>query len=77
MPKMPRDISGDELIKRIEKLGYEVVRRSGSHVRLQKGSHLITVPDHPTLKIGTLNGILTEIAVVMNKTKFEIINLIF
>jgi len=77
MPKMPRDISGDELIKRLEKFGYKVVRRSGSHVRLQKDSHLITIPDHQTLKIGTLNGILTEIAIVKNKTKFEIINEIF
>lgn len=40
MPEMLRDISGDELIKRLEKFGYEVVRRSGSHVRLQKGSYL-------------------------------------
>ena len=36
MPKMPRDISGAELIKSLEKLGYEVVRRSGSHVGFKK-----------------------------------------
>jgi len=78
MPKMPRDISGAELIKGLEKLGYKVIRRSsGSHVRLQKESHVITVPDHQMLKIGTLNAILIEIAAAINKTKFEVIDMIF
>ncbi len=32
MPKMPRDISGHELVKKLEKLGYKVVRQTGSHM---------------------------------------------
>jgi len=78
MPKMPRDVSGAELIKGLEKLGYQVTRRSsGSHVRLQNGSHVITVPDHQILKIGTLNAILLEVAMAMNKNKIEIIGMMF
>ncbi|OQA75772.1 MAG: YcfA-like protein [bacterium ADurb.Bin243] len=77
MPKLPRDISGAELIKKLEKAGYITVRQTGSHVRLQKDSHQITIPKHQILKIGTLNAILMDIASNMHKTKFEIINLIF
>jgi len=34
MPKIPRDISGDELSKLLSRYGYEVVRQTGSHSRL-------------------------------------------
>ena len=32
--KLPRDVSGDELGKRLGKLGYEITRQTGSHIRL-------------------------------------------
>ena len=32
--KIPRDLSGSELIKRLKKLGYTPTRQSGSHIRL-------------------------------------------
>ena len=33
--KLPRDIGGEDLIKLLAKFGYEVVRQTGSHVRLK------------------------------------------
>ena len=63
--KIPRDESGPSLVKRRAILGYEVTRQTGSHIRLttnQSGIHHITIPDHSTLKIGTINSILHEIA---------------
>jgi len=33
MPKLPT-ISGDKAVKCFERLGYEVVRQKGSHIRL-------------------------------------------
>ncbi len=63
--KLPRDVSGARLIRRLEQLGYAVVRQKGSHVRLQYQGppvHGITVPLHNQLKTGTLHGILSEIA---------------
>lgn len=33
--KLPRDISGDELIKILQGHGYQTVRQTGSHVRMQ------------------------------------------
>jgi len=35
LPKLPV-VSGEELIKFLKKLGYEVIRQRGSHVRLEK-----------------------------------------
>ena len=74
--KMPRDISGQELIKQFKKLGYSVTRQSGSHIRLttsENGEHHITIPNHSQLKIGTLSAILTDVANHFNKTKDEIV----
>jgi predicted RNA binding protein YcfA (HicA-like mRNA interferase family) len=65
MKKIPRDITGYELIKIIEKFGYQITRQTGSHIRLttsENGIHHITVPNHNPLKIGTLSGILSDIA---------------
>jgi predicted RNA binding protein YcfA (HicA-like mRNA interferase family) len=33
--KLRRDVDAAELIKALSKLGYRVVRQSGSHIRLQ------------------------------------------
>lgn len=63
--KLPRDLSGRELIKRLKKLGYEPSRQTGSHIRLTTqvhGEHHVTVPNHDPLKIGTLSTILNMVA---------------
>lgn len=63
--KLPRDLSGADLVKALEKLGYEVTRQTGSHIRLtttENGEHYLTVPAHNPIKIGTLNAILKDVA---------------
>ncbi|MCC6372503.1 MAG: type II toxin-antitoxin system HicA family toxin [Bacteroidia bacterium] len=78
--RLPRDISGNQLIKALKKYGYEVTRQSGSHIRLStqsNGEHHITVPNHDPLKIGTLNGILSEIATHLGKNKGTFIEELF
>ena len=63
--KLPRDISGQELAKSLALFGYQVTRQSGSHLRLEtdrSGSHKITIPAHASLRIGTLNAILSDVA---------------
>jgi hypothetical protein len=32
--RLPRDLSGADLVKRLERLGYAVTRQTGSHMRL-------------------------------------------
>jgi predicted RNA binding protein YcfA (HicA-like mRNA interferase family) len=63
--KLPRDLSGVDLTKKLKVLGYTVTRQAGSHIRLTtnlNGEHHITVPEHDPLKVGTLSGILNDIA---------------
>ena len=63
--KLPR-ITGEELVKALQKANFEIARRKGSHVQLRKfvGGRKVTfpVPVHKgkTLKPGTLKGILRK-----------------
>jgi len=78
-PKLPQ-ISGQDLVKFIEKLGYQIVRQKGSHIRLRKvtsiGEHNITVPNHKTIAKGTLNDILTRVSLWNNISKEELIKML-
>jgi predicted RNA binding protein YcfA (HicA-like mRNA interferase family) len=63
--RLPRDLSGLELAKLLRNLGYEVTRQTGSHMRLttvKEGQHHITIPKATPLRIGTLSGILGDVA---------------
>jgi predicted RNA binding protein YcfA (HicA-like mRNA interferase family) len=63
--KLPRDLSGQDFAKSLRSLGYETTRQTGSHIRLttqQHGEHHVTIPNHSSLKIGTLAGILTDVS---------------
>ena len=74
--KLPREISGAELARLLEKYGYQITRQSGSHIRLTtavKGEHHITIPAHKYLKIGTLSSILSDIAAHLTMEKGELI----
>ena len=47
--KLPRDVSGPDLVKALRKLGYQVDRQRGSHVRIttqEGGEHHEVVPNH-------------------------------
>jgi predicted RNA binding protein YcfA (HicA-like mRNA interferase family) len=60
-------VSGEHLLKVLVRLGYEIIRQRGSHVRLKKltaaGDHNITVPLHDELAKGTLNDILSQVSI--------------
>jgi predicted RNA binding protein YcfA (HicA-like mRNA interferase family) len=63
--KLPRDISGIELANLLARYGYSVTRQTGSHLRLTTqigGEHHLTIPVHPSLRVGTLSVILNEVA---------------
>lgn len=78
--KMPRDLSGEVLAKALEKLGYTVVRQTGSHIRLttqENGEHHITIPNHSPIKIGTLSAILRDIENHFNITREELLIQLF
>jgi predicted RNA binding protein YcfA (HicA-like mRNA interferase family) len=78
--KLPRDLSSDDLIKKLSELGYEVSRQTGSHIRLttsENGTHQITIPAHNPVKIGTLNNILRDVALHFNLSKYELLKRLF
>jgi predicted RNA binding protein YcfA (HicA-like mRNA interferase family) len=59
MPKLPI-LSGAELVKALERLGFEQTRQRGSHVMMRRGSVGTVVPLHREVKLGTLAGILRQ-----------------
>lgn len=72
--RLPRDLSGRELAQKLQSLGYEVTRQTSSHIRMttpEHGEHHITIPDHRALRVGTLSGILAEIAQHFEMTRDE------
>ena len=63
--RTPRNVSGSDLIKSLQVLGYEISRQLGSHIRLTTqldGKYHITVPNHLPLRLGTFKSILKLIA---------------
>jgi predicted RNA binding protein YcfA (HicA-like mRNA interferase family) len=64
--KLPRDISGRKLVKILSRnWGYRQIHQTGSHIILETeepGHHRLAVPDHESLRVGTLNSILRAVA---------------
>jgi len=78
--KLPRDLSSDDLVKKLSELGYDVTRQTGSHIRLttsDNGTHQVTIPAHNPIKIGTLNNILRDVAQHFNLSKNELLEKLF
>jgi len=51
-----------DAIKALRKLGFEIVRQTGSHIHLWNPERriLVTVPNHPELARGTLHSIIKQ-----------------
>lgn len=74
--KLPRDISGGQLIAALKRFGYRFVRQRGSHIHLvtdQYGEHHVVVPEHRPIKPGTLNQLLRQVAEHHGMTRDELI----
>ena len=71
--KLPRDLSGRELIQVLcRHYGYRQVHQVGSHVILQTESpvsHRIPIPDHSPLRLGTLDTTLNAILNAVARAK--------
>jgi predicted RNA binding protein YcfA (HicA-like mRNA interferase family) len=59
MPKLPV-LSGSDVVKALERLGFAQVRERGSHIVMRRGAVGTVVPLHKELKTGTLAGILRQ-----------------
>lgn len=60
MSKLPRDLSGKEVVRALQKAGFHVKRQKGSHIILRRDNPFaqVVVPDHKSIDTGTLASII-------------------
>jgi predicted RNA binding protein YcfA (HicA-like mRNA interferase family) len=78
--RLPRDLSGQDLVMRLARLGYRVTRQTGSHMRLtfdQAEVHHVTIPNHNPLRVGTLASIIADIAAHHRLERDELLRRLF
>jgi predicted RNA binding protein YcfA (HicA-like mRNA interferase family) len=75
--KLPRDLAGRTLVNALcRHWDYRVVHQADSHVILQTetpGHQRLPIPDHDTLRIGTLNAILRLVSEHKGVSKEELL----
>jgi predicted RNA binding protein YcfA (HicA-like mRNA interferase family) len=59
MPKLPV-LSGPEVVRGLNRLGFEQVGQRGSHIKLRRRNATVIVPDHREVRKGTLGSILQQ-----------------
>ena len=77
--RLPRDVSGADLAGRLIRLGYRITRQTGGHLRLtteRDGEHHITIPNHPTLRVGTLSATLSDLGQHHRLDRDEVLKLL-
>ena len=74
-------MGGGELAIQLGRYGYRPVRHSGSHIRLTSTvmgkQHHITIPAHKPLKVGTLSGIIDDVAAYLQVDRKSLIDELF
>jgi predicted RNA binding protein YcfA (HicA-like mRNA interferase family) len=68
-----RVLSGRDVCRILEQHGFQIVRQRGSHIVMQRrtdlGTVTVPIPDHPELRIGTLQSIIRQSGIA--RTAFE------
>ncbi|MDQ2893270.1 MAG: type II toxin-antitoxin system HicA family toxin [Pseudomonadota bacterium] len=59
MPRLPV-LSGRDVVRGLERLGFDRIGQRGSHVKLRRGSVTVIVPDHREVRRGTLAVIVHQ-----------------
>jgi predicted RNA binding protein YcfA (HicA-like mRNA interferase family) len=68
---LPR-VSGREVVKALQRVGYERDRQRGSHIVLRQTAsphRRITVPDHKEVAKGTLRAIIRQSGLTVDEFK--------
>ena len=60
MTKLPRGLSGSEVVRALRRAGFYIKWRKGSHIVLRRDNPFaqVVVPDHKSIDTGTLASIL-------------------
>lgn len=78
--KLPRDVSGTDHVRTLKVFGYAPTRQVGSHIRVttqEHGEHHVTIPNHDPVRLGTLNGILNDVAEHLKLSRDEVLLRLF
>ncbi|MBN1863770.1 MAG: type II toxin-antitoxin system HicA family toxin [Victivallales bacterium] len=59
MPELPH-LSGSEIVKVLQKMGFHIARQRGSHVVLRKENRGCVVPMHKEVAVGTLKSAIKQ-----------------
>jgi predicted RNA binding protein YcfA (HicA-like mRNA interferase family) len=60
MPSKYPVLKPEEVIKRLEKLGFWIVSQKGSHLKMTNGINKCIIPMHDEVAKGTLRSILIQ-----------------
>jgi predicted RNA binding protein YcfA (HicA-like mRNA interferase family) len=64
VPPKPRRLSGNDVVRILDRFGFERIAQRGSHVKLQRlvdnKKQTLTVPLHRELDTGTVTGIFRQ-----------------
>ncbi|GEM_PF-3697269 len=60
MPKLPRGVSHDRLLRFLRHHGWSVVREGARHTVVGKDGTQVSVPRHARLRTGTVAAILRQ-----------------
>jgi hypothetical protein len=80
--RLPHELSGADLIRRLARLGYRPTGQTGGHVRLTAGGdsgpvHHLTLPNHDPLRLDTLASVLADVAGHGQLTRDELLKRLF
>jgi len=69
MNKLPRNLSGKEVVKALGKAGFYFKRQKGSHIVLRRDKPFaqVVVPNHKSIDTGTLANILDGAGISVNQ----------
>lgn len=76
--RLPRDLAGERLARLLERhYGYSIIRSRGSHMTAMLAGeggirHSVTVPRHRNLRLGILDGIVSDVAEFVGQSKREV-----
>jgi len=74
--RIPRDMNGAELAKRLGRFGYVVTRQAGSHMRLttqRAGEHHVTIPAHKPVRLGTFHSVVADVSGHLGMTRDQLL----
>ena len=80
--KLPRDLLGNEVAKLLmSHYGYREMRTKGSHMTvtltIDGNRRSVTVPRHRDVRVGTLDGIIADVAEFLGLPKREVRETLF